>query len=123
MVKQDDGQHVWLYTHWSGTELHQTLQAALQRRCRWDDEPYLARIIFCTMVKGHEDGEISFGISTRAQDNEHAVLVVVPDKKHVLLYRNESIKGKPTRTWTMEEFCALDLRAVGDVDDLLKEPP
>jgi hypothetical protein len=55
---------VYLYTHWQGTELLATLKRALARRERWGDPEYLARIIFCEMVKGSEGSPTGFGIGT-----------------------------------------------------------
>lgn len=83
VVRQSDSpsDDVWFYTHWSGSEIKETVQSALARQQRWDDPPYLARIIFCELVKGNEADEAGFGISTRLQDNEHPILFVdIPNK-------------------------------------------
>ncbi len=67
---------VVLYTHWSGTELPTTLKTALVRgRERWNDAPYLTRIIFDEMTGGSK-GLTGFGISSMICDNEHTILVV-----------------------------------------------
>ena len=58
----DEG--VYLYTHWAATELVETVQAALARHERWDDPEYLARIIFCEMVKGDDDEATGYGIGS-----------------------------------------------------------
>jgi len=60
--EKSNAEHVWLYTHWGAYKLPQTLARALARRERWSDIGYLARIIFCTMVKGREDAETGYGI-------------------------------------------------------------
>ena len=85
VIKQDGGKgEIYLYSHWGGEELPKTLRAALVRgKGCWDDSPYLARIIFCEMVKGHEMSETGFGISTYECDNEHDLLIVDPDKQTV----------------------------------------
>ena len=71
----DDGVH--LYTHWSGSELPKTLKAGLIRGVsRWDDPPYLARILFCEMVRGHEADTTGFGISCGVGDGDDRVLTV-----------------------------------------------
>ena len=57
----DDG--VYLYSHNYGSDLPDIVRAALEREQRWDDDAYLARIIFCQMVKGDVDGETGYGIS------------------------------------------------------------
>ena len=73
----DFGQAVCLYTHWAGSELPETLRAALARgRGRWGDAPYLTRIIFCEMVRGEELEETGFGISSSCGDGEDRVLTV-----------------------------------------------
>jgi hypothetical protein len=49
-VVQSEGE-VWFYTHWSGHRIEQIVADALDRgRDRWNDETYLARIIFCELV-------------------------------------------------------------------------
>lgn len=83
-------QAVVLYTHWSGTELPETLKAALARgRERWNDGQYLTRIIFCQMIAHDPMGLTGYGISTDIGDNEHPFLVV--DVK-----RQVVVKVKPT---------------------------
>lgn len=68
---------VVLYTHWSGTEVPETLKAALARgRERWNDGPYLTRIIFGQMVAHDPMGTTGYGISAQIGDNEHPFLVV-----------------------------------------------
>lgn len=74
------GEQVSLYTHWSGTEAPENLRRALARKLRWHDAPYLARIIFCEIIKGHEADETGFGIWPTASDRE---IVVDVDKQRV----------------------------------------
>lgn len=65
---QRDGT-IHFYTHWSGSELPQILAAGLDRgRSRWDDEPYLNRVLFCEMIKDDVDGETGYGISVKMGD-------------------------------------------------------
>jgi hypothetical protein len=54
----------FLYTHWAGFELLDVIHTALSRKQRWSDPEYLARIVFCEMVKGREDEETGYGIGT-----------------------------------------------------------
>lgn len=75
-VKDEQGS-VFLYSHWGGSELPATLASALDRGIgRWTDQPYLARIIFCEMVRGDVEGETGYGISYAECDPEHPTLVV-----------------------------------------------
>lgn len=56
---------VYLYTHWHGCQTPGMLHRALHRgRERWTHPDYLARIIFCEMVRGNEMDVTGFGISS-----------------------------------------------------------
>lgn len=86
VVVKDRESRVYLYTHWSGSELPETVRSALVRgQGRWSDGQYLARIIFCEMVKGSEMDTTGFGISAQIGDNEYPVLLVDCDKGLVTL--------------------------------------
>ena len=84
-VQVVDGEsNVFLYTHWTGTDLPQTLQKALVRgKERWQDGQYLARIIFCEMVGELADGLTGFGISSVVGDGDNRILTV--DVEHQLV--------------------------------------
>ena len=73
-----DVRGVCLYTHWGGTELRATLDAALVRGAgRIGDQSYLTRIIFSEMVSHDVMGTTGYGIDLfSTPDNEHDVLVV-----------------------------------------------
>jgi len=74
LVKDGDSK-VYLYTHWDGTDLPNTVKAALVRGVsRWDDGPYLARIIFCEMVNGVEMETVGYGISSVVGDGAGRVI-------------------------------------------------
>ena len=71
----DGNSKVYLYTHWTGSELPDTVRRALksaQEAGRLDDGPYLARIVFCHMLLSGSSGASAalgdvtgFGISSR----------------------------------------------------------
>lgn len=89
---QEKADRVWLYTHWAGSELPKILHTALNRgKDRWNDETYLARIIFNEMTKGAEMDTTGYGISTTISDNEHDIIVVDAEQGKVWL---ESEDGK-----------------------------
>lgn len=51
LFSSDSKGKVCLYQHWDGDTLGKTLSEALDRgRSRWNDESYLTRIIFSTML-------------------------------------------------------------------------
>lgn len=77
VVIKDRSDQVCLYTHWSGSELPSILRAALIRgKSRWNDGQYLARIIFCEMVRGSEMDLTGYGISQTIGDGADNVIYV-----------------------------------------------
>jgi hypothetical protein len=120
-TKKESGR-VYLYSHWGGSELPQTLQNALKRNVRWNDGAYLTRIIFCQMLaelSGYDaeetlrESETGFGISPDLGDGEYPVLVVDPDLGLVSLedYPNHPAPKNSARSF--EEYCALDMSEDG----------
>jgi hypothetical protein len=99
---------IYLYTHWRGTELPKTLQRALRKKWRWDDPPYLTRIIFSEMIDGEEKEETGFGISTRETDGMNRVLTV--NCENLLISFNEKI-------WTFHQYIALSEEEIKTVWD------
>lgn len=83
ILKFEEGGKIYLYTHWSGSNLKKTLKSALIRgKSRWSDEPYLARIIFSEMVKNDVLGTTGFGISPYIGDGEDKVINVdIPNQR------------------------------------------
>lgn len=68
---------VYLYTHWDGSRLPQTVLKALQRgRGRWNDVQYLTRIIFCEMIQDDVLGETGYGISADVGDGDDRIVDV-----------------------------------------------
>lgn len=94
---------VYLYTHWGGSKIKQTLQKALARHQRWNDEAYLTRIIFCEMIGNDIDGETGYGISTSIQDNNHNIIEVDVKNQKIkeLISDNNDIV---TSEWSFQEF-------------------
>jgi len=73
---RDGDDSVYLYTHWHGSEAPSMLQRALHRgRERWAHADYLARIIFCEMVRGNEMDVTGFGISSTVTGASKHILV------------------------------------------------
>lgn len=96
---------VYLYTHWSGSELPQILAKALdskEGRGRWSDNSYLTRIIFDTMT-GLEGGETGFGISASITDNSYPILVVNTETQLIDMVPSGSERTAFGR-WTFEQF-------------------
>lgn len=96
---------LYFYTHWSGSDIGQTVQDALKRgKERWDDEQYLARIIFCELIKDDINGTDGYGISTYMGDNEHDFLVIDAEKQTVSRVKEGDPDAKPKKSWKFKEF-------------------
>jgi len=114
----DDGQNkpVFLYTHWTGTELPQILQRALKRgRGRWGDTAYLTRIIFSEMIQNEVLEETGYGISTTLCDNEHNILLVDDKYKEIRVLEadwksgGDIFKMHKLAEFSYEQYIELDL--------------
>ncbi len=108
IVVKDGEDRVYLYTHWNGLgTLATDLRDALARRERWDDAQYLARIIFCRMVREDLDGTTNFGITARLWDNQAGcpLLTVDVDQQQVRLERVGS--SIVLAAWSFENFATL----------------
>jgi hypothetical protein len=83
---------VWFYTHHFGSDMKELVREALARKLRWDDPPYLARIIFCNLIQhcGGLEGESGTGIDTAPNDNEHPFLIV--DTAKQLVYEEPDMR-------------------------------
>lgn len=84
----DDSPPLFIYTHHGGEELPEIIHRALARRASWDDGTYLARIVFCELVKGDPDeldGLTGLGIGTGLSDNEHPVVVLDAERQRIWL--------------------------------------
>lgn len=56
IVVTDANHKVVLYTHWGGSELPQLVRAGLRRgQNRWNDAPYLTRILFSQLILDDAD--------------------------------------------------------------------
>jgi hypothetical protein len=108
VIEQSDNSRIYLYSHWGGSGLATDLQNALAKRWRWDDEAYLARIIFDVMTDNQHGEETGFGISTTPPDNEYPILVVNCSYQTVRLDGDPYSPPVRLPSWTFEEFIALD---------------
>ena len=107
---------LYLYTHWAGESLPEIVQSGLERgKGRWGDSQYLARILFCELIKDDVLGETGYGLSTRIGDNGHPIIRVDDTNSRVSFHE----EGKETdgndqgaASWTYEEFVAASLDAL-----------
>ena len=113
IVIEKDGDHfespIFFYTHWTGSDIKETLQSALIKgESRWDDPQYLSRVIFCGLV-GNDDGITGYGITTCLCDNEHNLLCVnMKDKTVTERKPNKAADGEMVQKWTFEDYVKVE---------------
>ncbi len=87
---------IYLYTHWGADGLEETLANSLIRaKSRWNDENYLARIIFTDMTRNVGDELTGYGLAPYEIDPEFATLVVNLEKNTVNEVPFEDFISKP----------------------------
>lgn len=95
VCKYSDNNKIYFYSHWGGESLFQTLQDALKRgKDRWNDESYLARIIFSEMIKNETLANTGYGISPYLMDNEYPLLEVD--------FSKQTVNGVPFATFIVD---------------------
>ena len=113
VVVQPDNNRIFLYGHWMGDDNYRVAGQVLSRQERWNDAPYLARMLFARMTAGDEEGSTGYGISTAMCDNEYPIVVIDPQNQSVHLEEyiwGELPDGQETRfsiitpPVTFEEF-------------------
>tara|TARA_Y100000310_G_scaffold329677_1_gene399967 strand:- start:1566 stop:1934 length:369 start_codon:yes stop_codon:yes gene_type:complete len=96
---KDKESPVVLYTHWGANDMLSNLKTVLKRKERWNDPPYLSRMIFCQMIKGEERDSTGYGIMTNNICDAEKEIVVDCDRQEII------VKGKESNmTYTFSEF-------------------
>lgn len=116
-IKEINGNNIYVYTHWSGSEWPKLLQEALTTaKSRWDDPAYLQRVIITEMCKGATD-VTGYGVSSSRDDNEHDVMEVdVKEQKVRKLaakgWDNPNWEASPVviEEWSFEEYCQAQIQ-------------
>ena len=95
--REEAGGKLFFYTHWMGLEhMKEAVYRALNKHARWCDESYLARMIFCELIKDDIEGTTGFGISTYEFEDGSPFIVVDVESQTV------TING--IKSFTFEEF-------------------
>lgn len=102
VIQEDPSHEVFLYTHWTGSSLPACVQQALARKQRWEDPSYLARIVFCTMIKGHESEETGYGISATLTGGSYPLIVLDMPKQQVR-FEDEDTRRVIGKTYTFSQ--------------------
>ena len=85
----DERKSIFIYSHWGGGETYKesnladSVKRALAKKLRWDDESYLARMIFSEVIKDDIEGETSYGLAPESMDEEFPRIVIDLQKKTV----------------------------------------
>ncbi len=111
---------MYMYSHWGGAVIPSVVETALRRaRDRWGDSQYLARVVFCELVKDDVMETTGYGLSTTIGDNEHAIVRVDDVDQTVAVCEpgTEQGSGKPIGSWSYEEF----LKVAKELDAMLEE--
>ena len=115
VIKDNDSQ-VWLYGHWGGDTYITAVHSTLNRHARWNDAPYLARMLFDAYTDGTSGQETGFGIDTSMGDNEHPIIVVDVALQSVYFVKEKNLEGRripdpdnytPAQVWTFQTFSEL----------------
>ena len=85
VVVQPDNNRIFLYGHWMGDDNYRVAGQVLSRQERWNDAPYLARMLFSLMTSHDPNSDTGFGISTTMCDNEYPIVVIDPQNQSVHL--------------------------------------
>jgi hypothetical protein len=90
---------VYLYTHWAGDDLPETVRTALDRgEARWTDNQYLARIVFDEMLGDRHGEETGFGISAVLCDGARRIVDVDTAEQNVTLIVDDARQASETFT-------------------------
>lgn len=91
IVIEENGTPVlFFYTHWSGSDLPRLVREALVKgRERWNDKPYLNRILFQYMLEG-DMGITGFGIDT--EEGDGGTEVYIDHEKQTVRFKSETFK-------------------------------
>lgn len=77
---------IYLYTHWQGSDFPEMLRTALNSRLardRWDDPPYLLRILVHDLFEQDRGSETGSGISTFRTPVQYPTIVLDTWNQHV----------------------------------------
>lgn len=110
---------VFLYTHWGANRMVDDLKKALSLHKRWDDDEYLARIIFCQLVKDDIDGTISYGIGT-SQHGDIEKLISINCQEETIEV-NDLYMGTITKFSSFEDFISFKETEKDDFDEVFEE--
>ena len=69
-ITYGNGQSVFLYSHWGGSQLEEIVKRALWSSDRVTDESYFVRVLFSRMISEDIDSETGYGIAPYVVDQD-----------------------------------------------------
>lgn len=104
VVEFDEENSVALYTHWTGSQLQETVAEGLSLGAsRWSDPTYLTRILFCQMVQGQEAETTGFGIEP-IRTGSTAYCEATPGYDLIVNAKAQTVYDGDGNTFTFSEF-------------------
>jgi hypothetical protein len=101
-ITYSNGQSLYLYSHWGGSELREIVSSALETSGRVTDESYFARVLFSRMLMEGDpglDGETGYGIAPYVVDQDSYNKMIHIDYRGV----SELSKWRPQVNYEHEE--------------------
>lgn len=111
VIKQPESiDRIYLYTHWSGSELPEIVREALnspEGRARWSDHAYLTRVLFCTLTREAEANnqrETGYGISTAPPDNDGYPFIVIDVEAQTITFEHAKNGTAVGQSFTFDQY-------------------
>jgi len=93
---------IYLYQHYDGYNLPNTVRDALKRgKDRWDDPEYLARIVFCEMIRDDIDGTAGYGIDAVRHDDIEYLVTLDTNRQRVIV---QNIYEESCLSFSFDEY-------------------
>ena len=114
IISKEDKYKIYLYQHYDGYDLINTVKKAISLNLRWNDPEYLTRIIFSHMIANDVYGEYGYGIGLY-EHGDITYLVVVDIDKQIIMhqevnrtynadYTNSKVSHKTIETVTFQSL-------------------
>jgi len=98
-ITYSNGQSIFLYSHWGGSQLEEIVTNALDTSGRVTDESYFTRVLFSRMIESDIHGETGYGIAPYVVDQDANNKMIHIDYRGV----SELSKWRPQVEYKHEE--------------------
>jgi len=101
--RDDEGRTLWLYGHYAGDGMLETLaDAVAHAQPRWDEPTYGTRMMISHMIGSDWDGEYGWGIGFDLPYCEHSVPVIDFASQEMWLYPYPGCDG--VSDWALSQY-------------------